>query len=766
MDGSVSLIIIYIIGIFGLCTAAKDIIEIPFEFYLLLCSVGAIFTFALWYLFFYQKRIFIYSTVIICLAGAAVIVPQVLSISQHFSIYGTANFSSLINATPLTAIVLILLVLYILFAVEFVLRNHSVLFLLSAAILIVPPIFGMSVSTAAAIMTVIFQIGFTVVNMTGSRSPRDSFKMTTRAKAGTASCLCVVILVLAALMPSFPIENSAEEDLFLSVYYADGAIKDNLARFTGDFDSNISGGEVSRGNLRQTGEPMIYISTDKRPSEKLYLSNFKGITYSNGEWSNAFEYYGKNNEYIGMEPLLSSIMKQDNIQAPWSDVSSSDPISDIYFRMGYKTPLKSYEGTLELEDSSNDIYNMRIFNISRNTINKYYIPYNAEYSAGEIIKNINKSVNTGYGYMGYENNYIRSDKINMNELWALYPEAEKLVDRYEEEMKYYYTIVPEGNERLEKLCRETPLNDLNEITTFILYTLQTKAKYTVNPGTAPFNKDIVDYFLFDNGKGYCVHFASAAALMYKMYGIPSRYVTGLAVTPDSFVERNMNNTNSKESDKGYFAEVKDYASHAWVEIFLKDYGWVPVDVTPTESGTMNVSYPGYDKYVMNRIMEEHDWHFSDRSEEDSSDDSDDTFNDESDTFSYVWILAILGGALIFVIVFFPSRRIFRLHRIKTADSRRLFDLIIKSIHFCGILEKYNGSEEEFAELLSKNIDVISNEQANRLIDIMLKVNYSEYSHNKEDDDFVRTLYIGISKYLYGELVWYKKPIYKFIKAYI
>ena len=55
-------------------------------------------------------------------------------------------------------------------------------------------------------------------------------------------------------------------------------------------------------------------------------------------------------------------------------------------------------------------------------------------------------------------------------------------------------------------------------------------EYTLSPGTTPEGRDFVDYFLFENHKGYCVHFASTAVALLRSQGIPARYAEGYAVT--------------------------------------------------------------------------------------------------------------------------------------------------------------------------------------------------------------------------------------------
>ena len=90
----------------------------------------------------------------------------------------------------------------------------------------------------------------------------------------------------------------------------------------------------------------------------------------------------------------------------------------------------------------------------------------------------------------------------------------------------------------------------------------------------PLNADPVEYFLFESGEGYCQHFASAAVLMFRLLGVPARYAAGCVVYPEDFV---------RQEDGTWQAVATDESAHAWAEIFLPDYGWVPVEATPPAS---------------------------------------------------------------------------------------------------------------------------------------------------------------------------------------
>ena len=86
--------------------------------------------------------------------------------------------------------------------------------------------------------------------------------------------------------------------------------------------------------------------------------------------------------------------------------------------------------------------------------------------------------------------------------------------------------------------------------------------YTLYPEQLPANKDFVEYFL-ESGEGYCTYYASAMAVMARVAGLPSRYVTGFALQRDQSLE----NT--------YYATGK--TAHAWAEIYFSGIGWVTFD---------------------------------------------------------------------------------------------------------------------------------------------------------------------------------------------
>lgn len=103
--------------------------------------------------------------------------------------------------------------------------------------------------------------------------------------------------------------------------------------------------------------------------------------------------------------------------------------------------------------------------------------------------------------------------------------------------------------------------------------LCSQVSYSLSPGKTPSSSDFVSYFLLENKKGYCTHYATAAVLLTRMAGIPSRYCEGYLVGTEQLEEV------IKDDKMFYSTEILDSNAHAWCEIYLEGIGWIPFEFT-------------------------------------------------------------------------------------------------------------------------------------------------------------------------------------------
>jgi hypothetical protein len=90
-------------------------------------------------------------------------------------------------------------------------------------------------------------------------------------------------------------------------------------------------------------------------------------------------------------------------------------------------------------------------------------------------------------------------------------------------------------------------------------------RYTLEVGTFRTGDPLAE-FLFDKRAGYCEYFATAAAILLRLQGVPTRFVKGLSLGPHN------------ESGGHYVARERD--AHAWIEAWVDGEGWVEADPTP------------------------------------------------------------------------------------------------------------------------------------------------------------------------------------------
>ena len=108
---------------------------------------------------------------------------------------------------------------------------------------------------------------------------------------------------------------------------------------------------------------------------------------------------------------------------------------------------------------------------------------------------------------------------------------------------------------------QTPLEKVNRIESY----LRVNYPYDLNIPPPPQERDVVDYFLFDAESGFCSYHASAMVVLLRSIGIPTRVVSGYAM---GSYDQKMDAYKVLESD-----------SHAWVEVYFPEIGWIEFEPT-------------------------------------------------------------------------------------------------------------------------------------------------------------------------------------------
>ncbi|MEP7251003.1 MAG: transglutaminase-like domain-containing protein [Ginsengibacter sp.] len=142
----------------------------------------------------------------------------------------------------------------------------------------------------------------------------------------------------------------------------------------------------------------------------------------------------------------------------------------------------------------------------------------------------------------------------------------------------YYTFIPKGDDfdSIRTLAKEITKNAISPVDKIIAIrnyflskdeTGQPLFKYTDNPGVPGLpSASKLNYFLFENRKGYCAYYAGATLFLLRALGLPTRVATGFLT-----VDRSSKN-------KGWYWFYDDQ-SHAWTQVYFPGYGWIDFDTT-------------------------------------------------------------------------------------------------------------------------------------------------------------------------------------------
>lgn len=311
-------------------------------------------------------------------------------------------------------------------------------------------------------------------------------------------------------------------------------LKDSVSEVVSEIgvkEGNYATGGVAEGDLsgvtsfRPSGDKAMEIIVTKRPSESIYLKAFVGTTYTGKEW-----------EKLGALEFAKIIL-------PIGGVSDKRSLMGEPFRRisEGENGLREQQMKIQLEGASS----------------KYaYTPYYTEITRDHSV--YADAYIEGDGEKAREYTYYPVEDVEST--YAELAEASNLWEEYQEFVKETYVKEYPELEELTALCESWDKGYLKEKINQRFQGL----RYTEEPGEMPKDRDFVEGFLFEKKEGVCVHFATAATLIYQMSGVPARYVEGYTVKPNQFI---------RLDDGTYKAVVTDASAHAWCEIFDEEYGW-------------------------------------------------------------------------------------------------------------------------------------------------------------------------------------------------
>ena len=205
----------------------------------------------------------------------------------------------------------------------------------------------------------------------------------------------------------------------------------------------------------------------------------------------------------------------------------------------------------------------------------------------------NVDADTGYYYHPYHSIAAVGDKEGSYDVTYIPNPMDQNFDGSDREMTDYtmyafgrYTLVPENlipilEETVEKadmMPDEWGIQGQLQSCYKLKKYFEENYRYSLQPGRTPMGADVVEYFLSSQDRGYCMHFAASATLLLRYIGIPARYCEGYVLQASDLAQGEI--VSEENGVKTVRVELTDAAAHAWTEVYLINYGWVPYEMTP------------------------------------------------------------------------------------------------------------------------------------------------------------------------------------------
>lgn len=726
----------------------------------------------LWYTWYHFRKIAVGLTAAVLLAGLFTFWRQTPVIRRQFRHIITilqGGSTARTDVTMLMLLVAIGLTLAV-FYCEIVLGDPGIAGALVLVFLLGGPLVGLHESTGTVFILGLWLILFLFYRWIGGRKKRRRLGKTLTF---LPDLLIVGISFAMIFLVLSPIASSRSSFFYGIVSKIQGTAANGNGR-GGSSAQMIIDGRVSRGDNYPAGKDQIRIIVDKKPDEPIYLKSFTGGAYSENGWAAADE--TALSQRMAKEMDMERRVNIDFVLGDMVFYANGGPTEDSRSRIRRMyiedASKKSDRADTESRPEGADVFGYNEFSYK-------YRPY---FSSAYYWEESRDEAVRRPDYYYYEEKDMNVDwsafesGSESSEYAAYFQSMSQLRSLYQQESKSMYTAVPENLlPRLTAFCKANPQTGLDNISAFILSTLQNNATYTLTPGLAPLNQDTVESFLFDRHRGYCVHFASAAVLMYRLYGVPSRYAAGYMANPGDFMQR---------EDGMWEATLTDASAHAWAEIYLDNYGWTPVDMTPSADNTSTVSYPGLDTEKLTAVLnqnretqtasdnQENDTSEKKSTSEDRNTDSDSHHLDLSHPVRLIrqhptvfWCILVL---LIYSAVMFPFWQDYRrMRRLNRLDVRQVFALMLDMLHHYDYLKDYRGNEPDFADQLAAIPGLSEKMRADgrKMMTIVQRAAFSKERPGMEETLFTREYYIRIAKMIPQRISAPRRFAFRFIHRY-
>ena len=620
-----------------------------------------------------------------------------------------------------------------------------------------------------------------------------------------AILMCSTLLCVCLLFFCFPKSHYQRSDQMnqLKSDFVTG-IQNLITR--GEFSTDGIGG-LSTGKLNQLGNvsfrrlPALKIRTDC--PDPMYLRGWIGSEYNENQWTNS----------DALSQHYQSEVASHTFSIPQFQIAS------FLSKYGDQTDGSPYHWVGELEyihaqtdyiytpytTSNLSLSNKRVFYIEDREIRtngeipnhtyqfSFYSPhdnyfYHAAGSEGlessDFFPQLYLGSSNSPGLFSYQNQEQAYQRYVYETYTQLPDHAREVAQRFLDESTLTLPTDPSAYDPL------VTQDVIRQVTNY----LTSNYVYTLSPGSTPSDEDFVEYFLFENKKGYCSHFASATAVILRSLGIPTRYVEGYVVTESDI---QLAGTGSVYQ---YEYVINDTNAHAWVEVYQDKVGWIPFETTPGYAGLQQINLTGEagtQGNAGNVGANNSQFPYPELNLESSAASSSESSSYEplpsseavssapsvssssSSTINFFslppqWRLAVMliGLALLLMaatvgVLYLRQKLVYR-QRKKAFHSTSANERAKKYFQYLWKVFDYDGfpnqgkSLLQYAEQAAQHYPFIDQEEMMKIAHLALKASYSKEALSPEELDHIACFTMQTARRIYQKYPFWKRIIFKYI----
>ena len=304
---------------------------------------------------------------------------------------------------------------------------------------------------------------------------------------------------------------------------------------------------------------MLEITADAVPKSNLYLADFYSGTYQKGTWlQNPWEYRRATQEDRIDRDRLGMLLRQMSFESSRQISNGGNRLFN--YRISYKVTtdralVPYFTDVAAIADA---------WVVDEGLVKKRRLQKSLEFVGGNVWSLVGDSEQNDRDGADWYSAYVAEHYVKESEIPAVAQQAALIRRRVlsQHSVGLFQGVSNSDPQSARRLILADEVRQrLAELAVYDLYLDE-----------IPEGTDTIQYFLETGHEGYCMHFASAGALILQELGVPARYASGYIVKQQAF--------RMDEETGEFTAPVYDRNGHAWVEIYIEHVGWIPWEMTP------------------------------------------------------------------------------------------------------------------------------------------------------------------------------------------